>query len=129
LERFPQAPPPPPQRIAELLEPGFERVRRAAAANVLLVAGSDLYVGMGMPRGSAARHMLFAYAAAGVKSAQVLQMATINAARLMQEPRLGAIESAAFADIIAVEGNPLEDLSALDRVRFVMKDGRIYVER
>ena len=60
--------------------------------------------------------------------AQVLQAATINAARALGEgERLGAIRPGALADIIAVEGDPSTDFDAMERVRFVMKDGRVYV--
>jgi imidazolonepropionase-like amidohydrolase len=38
---------------------------------------------------------------------------------------VGTLRAGAFADIIGVEGNPLEDLTALQRVRFVMKGGRV----
>jgi imidazolonepropionase-like amidohydrolase len=58
---------------------------------------------------------------------QVLQAATFNAARLLgQEDKLGVIKKGAAADIIAVEGDPIADIRAIERVRYVMKDGTTY---
>jgi imidazolonepropionase-like amidohydrolase len=42
------------------------------------------------------------------------------------EKQIGTIEPGKFADVIAVEGNPLDDIAALKRVAFVMKAGRVY---
>jgi imidazolonepropionase-like amidohydrolase len=56
-----------------------------------------------------------------------LQSATINAADLMGwSAKTGALEAGKWADIIAVEKNPLEDVRVLEDVRFVMKAGVIY---
>ena len=53
-----------------------------------------------------------------------IQAATINAAELMGwSQRVGAIEPGKFADIIAIEGNPLDDITQLEHVKFVMKGG------
>jgi len=61
---------------------------------------------------------------------KVLQAATINDAKLLGwEKKIGVIKFGAFADIIAVEGDPGSDIHALEKVRFVMKDGTIYVGR
>jgi imidazolonepropionase-like amidohydrolase len=73
---------------------------------------------------------LFAYAEAGIPPLQVLQAATWNAAELLgQKNRIGVIKPGAFADILAVEGNPNSDIRALENVRFVMKDGTVYFGR
>jgi len=56
----------------------------------------------------------------------VLRAATVNAAKLLGwGDRIGTIESGKFADIIAVEGDPLRDVKDLQRVRFVMKGGEV----
>lgn len=63
----------------------------------------------------------------GMSPLEALRTATIRAAQLLRKERdLGAIAPGCFADIIAVEGNPLDDIEAMLRVRFVMKDGSIF---
>lgn len=116
-----------------------DRLARAIAIGVEFAAGSDTYVDVGWPPGEMAKHALFAYAEAGASPIQILQAATINAARLIGLDRpsndalprrshsVGAIKPGAFADIIAVDGDPGVDIRALERVRFVMKDGTVYL--
>jgi imidazolonepropionase-like amidohydrolase len=61
---------------------------------------------------------------------EAIQAATIHAAELLGWPAdVGAIEAGMYADIIAVRGNPLDDISVLEDVRFVMKGGEIYTGR
>jgi imidazolonepropionase-like amidohydrolase len=56
-----------------------------------------------------------------------IRMGTINAATLLnQQSRLGAVEPGYAADIVAVSGDPLRDISQLQHVKFVMKEGVIY---
>jgi imidazolonepropionase-like amidohydrolase len=63
---------------------------------------------------------------AGLSPARAIQSGTIvNATAMGWQDRIGSIESGKYADIIAVSGNPLTDISELQRVRFVMKGGRI----
>ena len=58
----------------------------------------------------------------GMKPLEAIRAATTVAAELLRmEGQIGALTPGAYADIIAVEGNPLEDIAALQRVRFVMK--------
>jgi imidazolonepropionase-like amidohydrolase len=58
---------------------------------------------------------------------KAIQAATlVDAALLGWQDRIGAVEPGKLADIIAVEGDPLADISALRRVRFVMKGGEVY---
>jgi imidazolonepropionase-like amidohydrolase len=64
---------------------------------------------------------------AGMKPMDAIKSATIHAADLLGEKeRLGSVEKGKWADIVAVDGNPLSDPSAFGRVIFVMKDGIIY---
>jgi imidazolonepropionase-like amidohydrolase len=63
----------------------------------------------------------------GMTPMQAIQSATIAAADLLERPGdLGAIEPGKFADIVAVSGDPLRDITELERVRFVMKGGEIF---
>lgn len=63
----------------------------------------------------------------GMTPAQALQAGTMNAAELMQwQNHVGSISKGKFADIIAVSGDPLEDITETRRVRFVMKGGTVY---
>jgi len=63
----------------------------------------------------------------GMTPEQALRSATVVAAELLGwSDRLGTLESGKLADIVAVPGNPLDDVSHLEHVRFVMKDGVVY---
>jgi imidazolonepropionase-like amidohydrolase len=64
----------------------------------------------------------------GMKPLEAIRAATTRAAELLRmEKQIGVVEPGKYADIIAVEGNPLEDIRALRRVNFVMKAGQVYV--
>ncbi len=63
----------------------------------------------------------------GMTPMQAIQSATIGGATLLdQQDRFGVIEAGKFADIVAVSGDPIADISALDHMQFVMKGGVIY---
>ena len=63
----------------------------------------------------------------GMTPMQAIRTATTTAADLLQwSDRIGSIEAGKYADIIAVNGDPLKDITVLDHVRFVMKDGVVY---
>jgi len=65
---------------------------------------------------------------AGMAPIDAIRAATVNAAELVGDPQnLGALEAGKYADIVAVEGDPLQDISTLMRPRFVMKEGKVYV--
>ncbi len=106
-----------------------KRVERALKAGVRIAAGSDEYYQMpGMTRGEAAKLMFRAYANSGMPPLEIIRAATINAAELLGWRNLGSIEAGRFADIIAVEGDPLKDVTALEKVKFVMKGGAVIKE-
>jgi len=59
-------------------------------------------------------------------SLEVIRAVTSNAAEMLGwADRIGTIESGKFADLVAVSGDPLADISELERVRFVMKGGQV----
>jgi imidazolonepropionase-like amidohydrolase len=63
----------------------------------------------------------------GMAPARAIRTATVDAATLLgQADRIGTIEPGKEADIIAVAGNPIEDVKRLERVDFVMTNGRIH---
>ncbi len=63
---------------------------------------------------------------AGIPAAVALQAATIRAAEVLGVDDQGVIEAGKRADIVAVPGNPVEDINAVMKVDFVMKDGQVY---
>jgi imidazolonepropionase-like amidohydrolase len=63
----------------------------------------------------------------GMTPIQAIQAATINAAQLLKwQDNIGSIKVGKYADLVAVEVNPLEDISSLESVAFVMKGGVVY---
>jgi imidazolonepropionase-like amidohydrolase len=102
------------------------RLARALKAGVRIASGSDEYYNVpGKTRGESAKLMFRAYAAAGMTPLQILQAATINAADLLggDNALFGNIEKGKFADLIAVPGDPLKDITELEKIKFVMKGG------
>lgn len=63
---------------------------------------------------------------AGMPAMEAIRCATVHAADLLGNSQLGSIEKDKFADIIAVEGDPLTDIKAMGKVTFVMKDGEVF---
>ena len=96
---------------------------RAYASGVKIAFGTDQGVA---PHGENALELQY-MAQAGMPPMVIIRSATQEAARLLgQEKELGTLEAGKYADVIAVEGNPLEDLSLMMYVTFVMKSGRVY---
>jgi imidazolonepropionase-like amidohydrolase len=63
----------------------------------------------------------------GMSPTEVIRSATSRAAEMLGEKgELGVIAAGAYADVIGVSGDPLKDINELGRVRFVMKDGRVF---
>ncbi|MDJ0367091.1 amidohydrolase family protein [Hymenobacter sp. H14-R3] len=65
---------------------------------------------------------------AGMSPLDAIRTATLNAAELLGDPtNLGTLEAGKYADVVAVEDNPLQNISTLTRPKFVMKEGKVYV--
>ncbi len=97
-----------------------QNVSAAIAAGVKIAYGTDAGV---YPHGENARD-LPEYVQMGMTPLQAIQSATLNAADLLGwSDRAGSIEAGKWADLIAVEGDPIADITTLQRVKFVMKGG------
>jgi imidazolonepropionase-like amidohydrolase len=104
-----------------------DRLMRALKTGVRIAYGSDEYYNVpGYTRGAASLLTLQAYQDAGMPPFEILRAATANAADLIGwSDRLGVLEAGKIADIIAVDGDPLRDVKDMQRVRFVMQNGRV----
>ena len=105
----------------------IEAARRAFKAGVTFAMGSDAVFHM---FGENTRELGW-YTQIGMTPAQALATATTNAAALLGlEKKLGAVAPGYFADIVAVEGDPLADIKVvIDKVRWVMKAGTVVVDK
>ncbi|MGB8261211.1 MAG: amidohydrolase family protein [Terracidiphilus sp.] len=110
------------EREARLIELKVADFRRQIAAGVPFAVGSD--VGP-FPHGTQARELTL-MAKHGMKPLAVLQADLLNGAKLLGwENEIGQLKPGFYADIVAVPGNPLDDISAVERVSFVMKGGAV----
>jgi len=99
-----------------------KNIAHAFSSGVKVAFGTDAAV---YPHGLNA-HEFAVMVKLGLTPLQAIQAATINAADLLGWPgRVGSLEPGAWADIIAVEGDPLKDVTTLERVKFVMKGGEV----
>jgi len=108
------------QRDAALLDYKIKQFKRQIAAGIPFAVGSD--VGP-FPHGTQARELelMVKY---GMKPLAVLQADMINGAKLLGwSGQIGELKPGFYADIVAVPGSPLEDITAVERVSFVMKGG------
>ena len=112
-------------RLNNYINRNFETLRRAVKANVKIAMGSDaVFTGFG----ENTRELEW-FVKAGMTPAQALAAATTNGAALLGlEKDLGALAPGYYADIVAVEGDPLKDIGAVvNGVRWVMKGGKVVV--
>ena len=114
-----------PEVIAQLKERrarALANVRLAVRSGVRIAFGTDATV---IPHGTNARE-LADLVEAGLTLLEAIRATTVEAARLLGlEGRAGEVRRGRVADLVAVEGDPLADIGAMERVFFVMKDGRI----
>jgi imidazolonepropionase-like amidohydrolase len=108
----------------------YETFQSMYKAGVKIALGTDM--GFDPEMGTNARE-LEVYVKLGMKPMDALQSATKNAAMaLKMEKDLGTVEAGKFADMIAVKGDPLADISCLQEkknIQIVMKEGRVYADR
>ena len=108
----------------DMIRPEMDRSLAAAVeAGVLVAFGTDAAV---IPHGDNAKEF-GAYVVAGMTPLEAIQSATLRTAELMDLDDRGRIEVGLLADLVAAPGNPLEDVSVLERINFVMKGGVVYV--
>jgi len=122
-------PPGAKDRLRDYIQRNVETVRKAFRAGVRIVMGSDaVYSGWGLNT-----RELDWFVKIGMTPEQALKTATTEPAALLgMEKSLGAVAPGFLADIVAVEGNPMSDITAVTRpegVRWVMKAGRVVVDK
>ena len=109
-------------KMAMVSAQGAKNLKRAFEAGVKVAMGTDAAV---YPHGLNA-HELAVYVRLGMTPIQAIRTTTLNAADLLGwSDKVGSIEPGKWADIVAVDGDPLSDVAALQQVKFVMKGGEV----
>ncbi|MFC5753156.1 metal-dependent hydrolase family protein [Actinomadura rugatobispora] len=112
-------------KAAEIFPRAQTVIARAAKAGVKIAAGTDAPA---IPHGRNASELV-AMVERGMTPLHVLQSATVNAAELISADDRGRIAEGLLADLIAVPGNPLDDITVTTDVRFVMKGGKVFHDK
>lgn len=116
--------------LPDFLRHKMEYISSVGKANLKKAFDAGVKIGMGTdaavyPHGLNA-HELAVYVEMGMTALQAIQTATVNDADLLGwSDKIGTIEPGKWADIIAVDGDPLHDITALQHVKFVMKGGQV----
>jgi imidazolonepropionase-like amidohydrolase len=116
--------------LPDYVKPKMEMVSRMGKGNAKKAFAAGVKIGFGTdaavyPHGLNA-HEFAVYVGLGMTPLQAIQTATVNDADLLGwSDKIGTIEPGKFADIIAVDGDPLADVTTLERVKFVMKGGEV----
>jgi imidazolonepropionase-like amidohydrolase len=102
-------------------------VQRVLKSGVKFAAGTDMsWHYPGKTRGQTSVGRFPTLHQAGMPSLDVIRAITTNAAEMLGwQDKIGAIEPGKFADLVAVAGDPIADITELERVRFVMKNGEV----
>ena len=122
--KFESLPPPIAAKAKQVVPLAQESHRRAFRAGVKIAFGTDAAV---YPHGDNAREFAV-YVGYGMRPADAIRTATVNAADLLGVSDRGLIAPGRLADLIAVRGNPLEDVRVLEQVPWVMKGGVVVKE-
>ena len=113
-------------KMKEVTAVSRQNIKKAFNAGVKIAFGTDAAV---YPHGLNA-HEFAVYVQIGMTPLQAIQTATVNAADLLGwSDRIGTLEQGKFADIVAVNGDPLKDVTLLQSPVFVMKGGTVYVQK
>jgi imidazolonepropionase-like amidohydrolase len=111
------------EKAAEVFPRAKAMLPKAIAAGVKIACGTDAPA---IPHGHNAKELV-ALVERGMSPIQALRAATVTSAELIErDGELGRLEPGFLADVIAVAGDPTDDIRAALDVRFVMKDGRVY---
>lgn len=116
---------PPREEVERHLQQGRERLMRAHRLGVPIALGSDLYFPYSPGRGAGSRGTMDGYVEAGMSPTEALQAATWEAGRMIGDDGLGVIRPRAWADLVAVAGDPTLGLAPLNSPRLVMKGGAV----
>ncbi len=113
---------------AQAYQRTVDGLKNAYANKVPLTFSTDAdYWVEGMTRGEVCLEFLKTWTDAGIPNADILRAMTINGYKVSgTDGTRGPIKAGFFADLIAVPGNPLDDVAALKQVQFVMKDGQVF---
>jgi imidazolonepropionase-like amidohydrolase len=112
------------QKMVDVIGVAKANIKHAMQAGVKIALGTDAAV---YPHGLNAHELDVYVNQLGMSPLAALQSATINAADLMGwTAKTGTLEPGKWADIIAVEKNPMDDVRVLQDVKFVMKAGVVY---
>jgi len=114
-------PPPIRAKAEQLIGVAREHLEAAIAAGVPLVYGTDAAV---YPHGDNGKEFAV-LVRLGMTPLDAIRSATLRAADLLDTPDRGAIEVGKLADLVAVAGNPLEDVTTLERPLWVVKGGEV----
>jgi len=116
-------------QIDKALETGPQHlasIRRAVQAGITMVNGTDYPPGEPCDGTSVAVYEMELMVTAGLSPFQSLQAATLNGAKLCRiDKQVGSIEPGMVADVLAVDGDPTKDVSAMRNLRLVMQSGRV----
>jgi imidazolonepropionase-like amidohydrolase len=111
------------EKARRITEEGDEHFRRALASGVKVAFGTDAGV---LPHGQNAKQFAD-LVRLGMTPLDAIRSATLSASDLLGwSDRVGAVAPGLYADLIAVAGDPLQDVTELERVTFVMKGGEVY---
>ena len=114
------------EKLNGFIVKNVETLRRAIKAHVRIAMGSDaVFTGFG----ENTRELSW-FVKAGMTPAQALDSATnVGAALLDKSAELGFVGVGSFADLVAIDGDPLKDIGSVQKVKWVMKGGRVVVDK